>query len=179
MSATVAADDAGLLLNPTAMNDSIASVDEWQANLAVGEEAEEDTVGAGAAAPGQREAPGDAAAAAYAGRFSLEYDGGYAGLLGDARDAAGLLEWRQQVLFRGMRVRMSVATGYVDTVRVHSVTKRREYQGDVLKKVQAVGEAPHGGQVSVWEGQVRGGGGTPGCSCKGMYRAVVLIGVFH
>ena len=66
---------------------------------------------------------------------------------GRARDAAGLMEWKQQVLFRGMRVRMSVATGYVESVRVHTVTKRAEYTGDVLKKVQAVGEAPHGGQV--------------------------------
>ena len=71
----------------------------------------------------------------------------YSKILGGAKDAAGLLEWKQQVLFRGMRVRMSVATGYVDNVRVHSMTKRREYTGDVLKKVQAVGEAPHGGQV--------------------------------
>jgi hypothetical protein len=71
----------------------------------------------------------------------------HSGLLGRAKDAAGLLEWKQQVLFRGFRVRMSVATGYVDSVRLHSVTKRAEYAGDVLKKVQAVAEAPHGGQV--------------------------------
>jgi hypothetical protein len=74
---------------------------------------------------------------------------GYSGLLGKAKDAAGLLEWKQQVLFRGFRVRMSVATGYVDSVRLHSVTKRAEYAGDVLKKVQAVAEAPHGGQVGL------------------------------
>jgi hypothetical protein len=83
---------------------------------------------------------------------------GYSRILGGAKDAAGLLEWKQQVLFRGMRVRMSVATGFVDNVRVHSMTKRREYTGDVLKKVQAVGEAPHGGQVG-GKGSIWGAGG--------------------
>ena len=131
--------------NPADMNDSIASIDEWQAKLTADAVLEDNVAAAAAAATDL---------AAYNGRCSLECDGGYAGLLGDARDAAGLLEWRQQVLFRGMRVRMSVATGYVDTVRVHSVTKRREYQGDVLKKVQAVGEAPHGGQVGAALGLV-------------------------
>ena len=147
------------------MNDSIASVEEWQAleGSAAGFRTE-DTYGA----DGVNTAP-SATAAGSGMRPSLEYlgpvgggggmgvgdgrgsmDGGtYGGLLlGDAGDAAGLLSWRQQVLFRGMRVRMSVATGYVDSVRVHSVTKRREYTGDVLNKVQALGEAPQGGQVS-------------------------------
>jgi hypothetical protein len=63
----------------------------------------------------------------------------------------------QQVLFRGLRVRMSVATGAVDAVRLHSVTQRAEYSGDVLKKVQAVSEAPHGGQVRGGRGGGRGG----------------------
>jgi hypothetical protein len=51
------------------------------------------------------------------------------------------------VLFRGLRVRMSIATGGVDSIRMHSVTQRAEYVGEVLRKVQAVGETPHGGQV--------------------------------
>lgn len=42
---------------------------------------------------------------------------------------------------------MSVATGGVDSVRLHSVTQRAEYVGEVLRKVQAVGETPQGGQV--------------------------------
>lgn len=54
----------------------------------------------------------------------------------------------RDVLFRGLRVRMSVATGGIDAVRLHSVTQRAEYVGEVLRKVQAVGETPQGGQVS-------------------------------
>lgn len=52
------------------------------------------------------------------------------------------------ILFRGLRVRMSIATGGVESVRLHSVTQRAEYVGEVLRKVQAVGETPQGGQVS-------------------------------
>jgi hypothetical protein len=130
---------------PTDLNDSIASVEEWQAQedgssveSAIGME-----IGGGEYA-----GPAGGAGTGGGGRASLDCGNYGAGLLlGDAGDAAGLLSWRQQVLFRGMRVRMSVATGYVDSVRVHSVTKRREYTGDVLNKVQALGEAPHGGQV--------------------------------
>ncbi len=50
-------------------------------------------------------------------------------------------------LFRGLRVRMSLATGSADAIRFHTITQRAEYVGDVLKRVQAVSEAPHGGQV--------------------------------
>jgi hypothetical protein len=53
----------------------------------------------------------------------------------------------RDVLFRGLRVRMSIATGGIDAVRLHSVTQRAEYVGEVLRKVQAVGETPQGGQV--------------------------------
>eukprot|EP00775_Hariotina_reticulata_P002698 gene2698-2998_t len=65
--------------------------------------------------------------------------------------AGGLVQEGQNrnVLFRGLRVRMSAATGGVDFVRLHSVTQRAEYVGDVLRKVQAVGETPQGGQVVV------------------------------
>jgi hypothetical protein len=69
---------------------------------------------------------------------------------------AGALEYKRSLLFRGLRVRMSVATGLVDTVRMHSITQRAEYTGDVLKKVQAVAEAPHGGQVGWVAGVVVG-----------------------
>jgi hypothetical protein len=55
----------------------------------------------------------------------------------------------RDVLFRGLRVRMSIATGGIDAVRLHSVTQRAEYVGEVLRKVQAVGETPQGGQVRV------------------------------
>lgn len=56
----------------------------------------------------------------------------------------------RDVLFRGLRVRMSVATGGIDAVRMHSVTQRAEYVGEVLRKVQAVGETPQGGQVGLF-----------------------------
>jgi hypothetical protein len=61
--------------------------------------------------------------------------------------AAAAWVQNRNVLFRGLRVRMSVATGGVDFVRLHSVTQRAEYVGEVLRKVQAVGETPQGGQV--------------------------------
>jgi plasmid stabilization system protein ParE len=57
------------------------------------------------------------------------------------------LQAEKGVLFRGLRARMSIATGGVDSIRLHSVTQRAEYVGEVLRKVQAVGETPHGGQV--------------------------------
>ncbi|KIY91819.1 hypothetical protein MNEG_16144 [Monoraphidium neglectum] len=50
-------------------------------------------------------------------------------------------------LFRGLRVRMSLATGRAEDVRLHTVTQRHEYGGSVLRRVQAVAETPHGGQV--------------------------------
>jgi hypothetical protein len=56
-------------------------------------------------------------------------------------------------LFRGLRVRMAVATGPVDTTRVHSVTRRLVYHGKVVNRVQSLGDAPHGGQVSVCQGE--------------------------
>lgn len=52
-----------------------------------------------------------------------------------------------EVLFRGLRVRMSIVTGTADAVRLHSVTQRNEYLGEVLQRVQALTEAPRGGQV--------------------------------
>ena len=44
---------------------------------------------------------------------------------------------------------MSMATGPAGDVRLHTVTQRREYSGMVLRRVQAVAETPHGGQVGV------------------------------
>jgi hypothetical protein len=118
------------------MDDSVCSAGEWEA------------AAAGAVVEGQQDgAHGPSEEAGEGVRFAEPLDHLYAGLLGPAKDAADLLEWKQQVLFRGMRVRMSVATGYVENVVQHAITKRAVYTGDVLKKVQAVAEAPHGGQV--------------------------------
>lgn len=51
------------------------------------------------------------------------------------------------VLFRGVRVRMGVATATVDVRKVHNITRRVEFGGHVMKKVQAVADLPDGGQV--------------------------------
>ena len=115
------------------MDDSVCSVGEW-------EEAAADHLLGG----NENSVSGEAGEGV---RFAEPLEHLYVGLLGPAKDAAGLLEWKQQVLFRGMRVRMSIATGYVESVVQHTITKRAVYTGDVLKKVQAVAEAPHGGQV--------------------------------
>lgn len=50
-------------------------------------------------------------------------------------------------MFRGLRVRMAVATGVAETVKLHKVTGRVEYWGQVMDRVQAMAEAPEGGQV--------------------------------
>jgi hypothetical protein len=51
-------------------------------------------------------------------------------------------------LFRGLRVRMSVATGIAEKITLHKVTSRVEYPGCVTRRVQAMADAPEGGQVS-------------------------------
>jgi hypothetical protein len=53
-----------------------------------------------------------------------------------------------QQLFRGLRVRMAVASGIADSVHLHKVTRRVEYNGTVMPRVQAVADAPEGGHVS-------------------------------
>ena len=64
-------------------------------------------------------------------------------------DAAARGPGTDGLLFRGLRVRMAIATGPVEAVRTHAVTKRLEYKGAVLKRVQALADAAHGGQVRV------------------------------
>ncbi|KXZ51008.1 hypothetical protein GPECTOR_14g25 [Gonium pectorale] len=56
---------------------------------------------------------------------------------------------RQGVLYRGLRVRMGVATGSAEPLRSHAVTQRMEYYGEVRRRLQAVADLPHGGQVLV------------------------------
>lgn len=51
------------------------------------------------------------------------------------------------VLFRGVRVRMGIATGVVEVRRVHKMTQRVEYAGQIMRKVQAIADTPDGGQV--------------------------------
>jgi hypothetical protein len=53
-----------------------------------------------------------------------------------------------QQLFRGLRVRMAVASGIADGVKLHKVTRRVEYNGTTMRRVQSVADAPEGGQVS-------------------------------
>jgi hypothetical protein len=47
-----------------------------------------------------------------------------------------------------LRVRMAAASGIADGVHLHKVTRRVEYNGTVMRRVQAVADAPEGGQVS-------------------------------
>lgn len=51
------------------------------------------------------------------------------------------------VLFCGPRVRMAIVSGVVDVRTVHKVTGRVEFGGAVMSKLQALAEAPDGGQV--------------------------------
>ncbi|KAG2502119.1 hypothetical protein HYH03_000611 [Edaphochlamys debaryana] len=65
-----------------------------------------------------------------------------------ASDLVGFTKYtRQSVLFRGLRVRMGVATGVTDAITSHAITQRMEYSGEVYRRVQAVAELPQGGQV--------------------------------
>lgn len=52
-----------------------------------------------------------------------------------------------QLLFKGLRVRMAIATGPVDRVKIHSVTKRAEYYGGAAHEVTELSHYPDGGQV--------------------------------
>lgn len=68
-------------------------------------------------------------------------------LLGAQQGLPAELQLPQQ-LFRGLRVRMAVASGIADGVKLHKVTRRVEYNGTTMRRVQAVADAPKGGQVS-------------------------------
>ncbi|CAG9465642.1 unnamed protein product [Pedinophyceae sp. YPF-701] len=54
-------------------------------------------------------------------------------------------------LFRGLLVRMSVATAMVRHTAVHRVTRRLEYSGDCVTLVNDIQEMAHGGQILVCE----------------------------
>lgn len=51
------------------------------------------------------------------------------------------------IVFRGLRVRMGVATGLPESMKFHKMTMRAEYFGDVVRRVHAVSDTPHGGQI--------------------------------
>jgi class 3 adenylate cyclase len=50
-------------------------------------------------------------------------------------------------IFRGLRVRMGVATGVPSHVRQHELTRRREYAGDVMWRARSLSDVPVGGQI--------------------------------
>eukprot|EP00798_Chlamydomonas_sp_ICE-L_P017494 gene17494-23802_t len=52
----------------------------------------------------------------------------------------------QPALIRGLRVRMGVASGQCDSIRVHKVTQRTEYWGLVYRRAAAISDLPAGGQ---------------------------------
>ncbi|KAK9788833.1 hypothetical protein WJX73_006132 [Symbiochloris irregularis] len=74
------------------------------------------------------------------------------GSLGSACDLEWL-KWEQvdpkDILHWGLNVRMSIATGVAECVKVNPLSKRREYQGDLLKLAQGVLEQPNGGQIVI------------------------------
>lgn len=51
------------------------------------------------------------------------------------------------VMFRGLCVRMAIAYARITKARTHHLTMRVEYEGPALQEVQAINEAPHGGQI--------------------------------
>eukprot|EP00775_Hariotina_reticulata_P012686 gene12686-12816_t len=75
-------------------------------------------------------------------------------------------------LFRGLRVRMSVATGIAEKITLHKVTSRVEYPGSVTRRVQAMADAPEGGQVLIDGETVKGLGTTLGTLGKRVTKAL-------
>ncbi|KAK9829912.1 hypothetical protein WJX72_008611 [[Myrmecia] bisecta] len=71
------------------------------------------------------------------------------------REAAAELE-PTSVLFRGLRIRMGVATGVVDRASVHELTKRVDYSGPVMDLAKAISDTPFGGQIVTDEATYRG-----------------------
>ncbi|GFR43303.1 hypothetical protein Agub_g4369, partial [Astrephomene gubernaculifera] len=73
------------------------------------------------------------------------------GTFNGAANAAEFADWtrytRLNVLYRGLRVRMGVATGVTDAITSHAITQRMEYSGEVYRRVQAVADLPNGGQI--------------------------------
>lgn len=51
------------------------------------------------------------------------------------------------VLFKGLSVRMAMATGEPVSVREHPVTRRVQYTGTVLRLAMALADAGSGGQI--------------------------------
>ncbi|KXZ45145.1 hypothetical protein GPECTOR_58g594 [Gonium pectorale] len=68
--------------------------------------------------------------------------GGHGASAGTGSGAAPLL-----VLFKGLAVRMGVATGVPSAVREHPVTRRMQYTGAVLRLATGIAELGSGGQV--------------------------------
>ncbi|CAG9464693.1 unnamed protein product [Pedinophyceae sp. YPF-701] len=54
-------------------------------------------------------------------------------------------------LFRGLLVRMSMATGVAKSTSVHRVTRRVEYRGECMSMVNDIQEMTHGGQILACE----------------------------
>lgn len=52
-----------------------------------------------------------------------------------------------EVMFRGLSVRMGVAYARITKARTHYMTMRTEYEGPALQEVKAINETPHGGQI--------------------------------
>lgn len=62
-------------------------------------------------------------------------------------ETASLVSKSGQLLFKGLRVRMAIATGTVDRIKIHSVTKRAEYFGGAAHEVVELSHYPDGGQI--------------------------------
>ena len=51
------------------------------------------------------------------------------------------------IAFRGLAVRMAVATGRVTSVSTHPHTRRLVYQGPLVQLIEAMVGVSHGGQI--------------------------------
>lgn len=65
----------------------------------------------------------------------------------EKEDTASVVGESGQILFKGLRVRMAIATGVVDRIKIHSVTKRAEYFGGAAHEVMELSHYPDGGQI--------------------------------
>lgn len=63
---------------------------------------------------------------------------------------------KQGIIFRGLRVRMAMATGLIHDVQIHKITHRVEYYGDVTNRAQALSDLPSGGQVLIDQESFKG-----------------------
>ena len=76
-----------------------------------------------------------------------------------------------QLLFRGLRVRMSCVTGVASECKQNDITRTREYVGQLPDLAKALSSCPHGGQIVIGTqlvAELHAAGGTRGCPARSL-----------